>query len=169
MSQGLLLHVGCGGDPLPEWAAEKYAEIRLDISPDHNPHVCASMTDMGAIGEFDAIHCSHALEHLMPHEVPLALSEFHRALRPGGFAVIFVPDLEDVAATEDVLFTAPCGEVTGLDLLYGLRKLLPVMPHMAHRTGFVAGTIAAALHAAKFANVSVQRLENYNLMAIAVK
>jgi len=169
MSLGSLLHVGCGGEPMPEWAVGKYQEVRLDVSPDHQPDVLASMTEMGDIGGFDAIHCSHALEHLVPHEVPTALGEFLRVLKPGGFAVVFVPDLQDVKATEDVLFTAPCGPVTGLDLLYGLRRLLPEMPYMAHRTGFVQDTLAAAFKAAGFSRVSTQRLENYNLMAVAVK
>jgi ubiquinone/menaquinone biosynthesis C-methylase UbiE len=127
------------------------------------------MTDMGEIGEFDAIHCSHALEHLVPHEVALALSEFRRVLKPGGFAIVFVPDLQEVKATEDVLFTAPCGPITGLDLMYGLRRLLPTMPYMAHRTGFVQDTLSAAFKAAGFSRVVTQRLENYNLMAAAIK
>jgi SAM-dependent methyltransferase len=168
MSQSLL-HVGCGGDSLPEWAQGKYKEVRLDISSDNQPDILASMTDMGEIGTYDAIHCSHALEHLMPHEVNVALKEFHRVLNPGGFAVVFVPDLEDVKATEDVLFVAPCGPITGLDLLYGLRSLLEVMPYMAHRTGFTSETLRKAFTDAGFGSVEVQRLDNYNLMAIAAK
>lgn len=164
-----LLHVGCGGDSLPEWAQGKYQEVRLDISPDNQPDILASMTDMGEIGTYDAIHCSHALEHLMPHEVNVALKEFHRVLNPNGFAVVFVPDLEDVKATEDVLFVAPCGPITGLDLLYGLRSLLHVQPYMAHRTGFTAETLRKAFKDAGFGSVEVQRLENYNLMGIAAK
>ena len=169
MAIGSLLHVGCGGDPLPEWAEGRYQETRLDISPDHTPDILASMVDMGEIGSYDAIHCSHALEHLMPHEVSVALSEFIRVLNPGGFAVVFVPDLEGVQATEEPLFEAPCGTITGLDLLYGLRKLLPSMPFMAHKTGFVSDTLRKAFEAAGFSKVEVQRLPNYNLMAVAVK
>lgn len=168
MTLGSLLHVGCGGEPIPEWADGKYKEIRLDLDPTHSPDIVASMTDMGEIGEFDAIHSSHCLEHLMPHEVGVALSEFHRVLKPKGFAVIFVPDLEDVRATNDVLFVAPCGPVAGLDLIYGLRSLLHVMPYMAHRTGFTQATLSMALTDAGFTAV-VQRMDNYNLMAIAAK
>lgn len=164
-----LLHVGCGGDSLPEWAVGKYREVRLDISTDNQPDILASMTDMGDIGTFDAVYCSHALEHLHPHEVAIALGEFHRVLNPGGFAVVFVPDLEGVSATEDVLFVAPCGPITGLDLLYGLRSLIPVMPYMAHNTGFVADTLKAAFAEAAFDRIVVERKANYNLMAVAVK
>lgn len=166
MKRGSLLHVGCGGDPAPEWV-DGYDETRLDIDPTHQPDIVASMTDMGDIGQFDAILCSHSLEHLMPHEVAKALSEFVRVLRPGGFAIVLVPDLEGVEATEEVLFDAPCGPISGLDLMYGLRALLPSMPHMAHRTGFVAKTLESALRAAGFSKTETKRLPNYNLMAVA--
>lgn len=162
-----LLHVGCGGEPMPEWAEGRYVETRLDVSPDHSPDIVASMTDMGDIGDFDAVYCSHALEHLVPHEADRALCEFRRVLKPGGHAVILVPDLEGVSATDEVLFEAPCGPVAGLDLMYGLRSLLHVMPYMAHRTGFVADTLKAAIERAGMTAASVKRLPHYNLMAVA--
>ena len=169
MSMGSLLHVGCGFDSMPEWAVGKFDEIRLDISPDVQPDIVASMTDLGDIGPFDAIHCSHALEHLLPHDVPVALAEFLRVLNEDGFVVLAVPDLEDVKATEEVLFEAPCGPITGLDLIYGHRKALPEWPHMAHRTGFTRNTLEQAFREAGFGQVVVQRMPAYNLLAIAAK
>lgn len=166
---GSLLHVGCGYDSMPEWAIGKYAEVRLDISPETQPDIVASMVEMGEIGEYECINCSHALEHLSPHDVPVALSEFLRVLKPRGFAVIAVPDLEDVKATEEILFEAPCGPIAGLDLIYGYRKALPTQPYMAHRTGFTQRTLHEALMGAGFANVVVQRMPHYNLLAIAAK
>jgi len=168
LTKGKLLHVGCGGDPLP-YFLQDYAETRLDIDDTHKPDILASMTDMGDIGEFDAILCSHSLEHLLPHDVAKALTEFVRVLKPGGFSVIFVPDLEDVKATEEPLFEAPCGTITGLDLLYGLRSLLHVMPYMAHRTGFIAKTLEQAVLNAGFTKAVTTRLPNYNLMCVGVK
>lgn len=169
MPMGSLLHVGCGGEPIPEWAQGHFDEVRLDIDDRHSPDIVASMTDMGDIGPFDAVYSSHSLEHLYPHDVDTALREFHRVLDDKGFAVIFVPDLEDVRPTEDVLLNAPCGPITGLDMIYGLRSLLPIQPHMAHHTGFTSDTLRAALERAGFSSVVVQRMENYNLMAIAAK
>lgn len=166
---GKLLHVGCGGEPMPVWAEGKYEETRLDICPDHSPHIVASMADMGDIGPFDCVYSSHSLEHLVPHEAQQALREFHRVLNDGGAAVILVPDLEGVHATDEVLFDAPCGPVAGNDLIYGLRALLPAMPYMAHRCGFVSETLERGLRDAGFGVVSVKRLENHNLMAVAVK
>ena len=92
MSKGSLLHVGCGGDALPDWLAG-YDEVRLDIDPLCHPDIVAPMYDLGDIGEYDAILCIHALEHVFPHEVEKALSEFKRVLKVGGYAMVFVPDL----------------------------------------------------------------------------
>jgi ubiquinone/menaquinone biosynthesis C-methylase UbiE len=168
MEGGALLHVGCGGASLPDWAA-RYTETRLDIDEQHKPDIVASMVDMGDIGPFDAVFSCHSLEHLPPHGVAKALSEFHRVLKTGGAAIVFVPDLEDVTATERVLFDAPCGPITGLDLMYGLRSELERNPHMAHRTGFVCETLRQAFEVAGFAKIEVRRLTDFNLMAVGVK
>lgn len=165
---GSVLHVGCGGEGLPPWL-DGYTETRLDIDEQHKPDIVASMVDMGDIGPFDMVYCSHALEHLYPQDAPKALAEFHRVLKPGGGAVVLVPDLEGVSATEEVLFEAPCGPITGLDLLYGFRPLLAAMPHMAHHNAFTSETLAAALREAGFAAVDVKRMEWHNLLGAGRK
>lgn len=167
--QGSLLHVGCGGEPLPEWAQGQFDEVRLDIDERCAPDVVASMTDMGGIGPFNAIYSSHSLEHLYPHEVQQALGEFRRVLTDKGYAVIVVPDLEDVSATDTVLYESPAGPVTGLDLIYGMRSLIERQPHMAHHTGFTSATLRAVLVDAGFSHVTVTRKPEHNLLAIAVR
>lgn len=127
------------------------------------------MRDLSGVGKFDAIYCSHALEHLSPHEVVPALVGFNAALNPGGSVIVFVPDLEDVRATEEVLFRAPAGPICGLDLIYGYRKMLKDKPHMAHKTGFTKPTLEAALRNAGFRHIEVLRLSDYALMGAAVK
>jgi SAM-dependent methyltransferase len=164
---GSILHAGCGADALPEWLTH-FSEVRLDIDPRCEPDICASMTDLGDIGPFDAVYCSHALEHLAPHDVAVALGEFRRVLNPGGAVVAIVPDLEDVRPTEDVLYESAAGPVAGLDIYYGMRRYLAEFPHMAHRTGFVAATLAKALTDAGFARVGAQRLPHYNLLGTGV-
>lgn len=158
-----VLVVGSGHDAASYWAG--YEVTRLDIDPSTSPDIVASMTDMGAIGPFDVVYCSHALEHLYPHEVPVALGEFHRVLSPGGVAVILVPDLEGVPATADVL---PGSSLCGLHLYYGDARLIPQHPYMAHHCGFVADTLRDAMEAAGF-KVSTERMSYYNLMGIGTK
>jgi ubiquinone/menaquinone biosynthesis C-methylase UbiE len=164
----MLLHVGCGNTAKPECFGDMQ-EVRLDISPECQPDILASMTDMGDIGPFDALYSSHSLEHLYPHEVPLAAREFHRVLRDGGVAVVVVPDLTDAKPTEDALYDSPAGPVCGLDLYYGMARLITENPHMAHHSGFIASTLKAVFEGAGFAHVETRRVANYNLMALAQK
>jgi SAM-dependent methyltransferase len=163
-----VLHVGCGRDPLPPWLAG-LDEVRLDIDPGVQPHVVASMLDMGDVGEFDALYTSHALEHVYPHEVPVALAEFYRVLRPGGAAFVVVPNLDGVKPDEETLYMSPAGPVCGLDMYYGMSRLIPHMPHMAHHSGFIPETLASAMRAAGFERVTTQALKDYTLFGLGLK
>lgn len=160
---GAILHVGCGREPLPAWLSH-YDEVRLDIDPGCEPDIVAGMTSLGDIGPFDAVYSSHALEHLYPYDVPVALAEFKRVLRTGGALLLFVPDLEGIEATEAVAYDSPSGPITGLDMIYGRLTYLKEAPHMAHHTGFTRETLGQALAGAGFQRVSVLQIPEHNLM-----
>lgn len=178
-----LLHVGCGpkrkdrttaGFNTPDWH-----ESRLDIDPSVQPDVTGTMTDMAAVqaASMDAIFSSHNIEHLYPHEVPLALAEFLRVLRDDGFAVITCPDLQSVCTlvVQDKLtepaYVSPAGPVAPIDILYGFR---PSMArgnlYMAHRCGFTKRVLSDTLHAAGFQSVAAMaRPKDFDLWAVASK
>lgn len=138
----------------------------MDVDPGTNPDIVGNMVDMGDIGTFDAVYCCHALEHLYPHEVPRALSEFYRVLNPEGFAVIAVPNLDGVPATDEPLPGTP--QLTGLHLYYGEAHLIEQHPYMAHHCGFVPETLRKVMVAAGF-SVTVLPQAHYNLLGIGVK
>jgi ubiquinone/menaquinone biosynthesis C-methylase UbiE len=177
-----LLHIGCGpkhknqttkGFNTPEWS-----EIRLDIDASVAPDVVGTMTNMSTVptDSVDAVFSSHNIEHLYPHEVPVALAEFIRVLKPDGFAVITCPDLQSVCklVAEDKLtepaYNSPAGPITPLDILYGHR---PPMArgnlYMSHRCGFTSKVLVGTLQAAGFKGVACRRREhpNYDLYAVA--
>jgi SAM-dependent methyltransferase len=178
-----VLHVGCGGaDPakLPAafFPAGAWAEIRLDIDPGVSPDIVASITDMSVVatGSVDAVWSAHNLEHLAAHEVPLALAEFHRVLAPGGFALVTMPDLQQVAELvaqgrlEDAAYLSAMGPIAPLDMLYGYRPAIAMGNHfMGHRTGFVATTLAEHLERAGFQSVRVQRDGHFALWGSGVR
>lgn len=178
-----VLHVGCGpADPAKLPAAffptGEWHEVRLDIDPGVAPDIVASITDMDVVpsGAFQALWSAHNLEHLAAHEVPLALAEFHRVLAPQGFVLVTMPDLQQVAALvaegrlEDPAYISAMGPIAALDMLYGHRASIAAGNHfMAHRTGFVATTLARHLELAGFQNVRVQRDGHFALWASGVK
>lgn len=162
-----VLHVGCGGAPLPKWLGEA-RETRLDADERVKPDIVASMTELGDIGPFDIVYSSHCLEHLHPIDVMTALSEFLRVLRPGGAVMAFVPDLTDVKPNFEVVYESPSGPVTGHDMYYG-HILAASNPYMRHLTGFLQDTLAGALTQAGFEKVRVDRIEGYHLFAVGFK
>ncbi|HYC02729.1 MAG TPA: methyltransferase domain-containing protein [Azospirillaceae bacterium] len=175
-----VLHVGCGApNPMKLHAHFRkpgWREVRLDIDPVVKPDIVASMTDMSVIpdGDMDALYSSHNVEHLYPHEVPVALREFRRVLKPTGFALITLPDLQEIAKLvaedklEDAAYQSPAGPISPLDMLYGFR---PSMARgnlfMAHRTGFTAKTLGQHCVAAGFAEVRLWKGSCFDLWAQA--
>lgn len=175
-----VLHVGCGvyrPDALPQLFRDGgWREVRLDLDPAARPDIVASITDMGMVesGSVDAVYSSHNLEHLDRHQVPRALAEFHRVLRPDGLCMVNVPDLTQVLdalktrAPEETLYMSPSGPINALDILYGHGPALAGgMHYMAHRTAFTGDMLDAALRAAGFAEVVVARDQHYSLRSIA--
>jgi SAM-dependent methyltransferase len=176
-----VLHVGCGmADPgkVPSmfFPPEAWRELRLDIDPAVAPDIVSSITDMAPVASasVDAVWSAHNLEHLFAHEVPVALAEFRRVLRPGGFVLVTVPDLQRAAelVAQDLLaeaaYLSPAGPIAPLDMLYGHGAAIGAgNTFMAHRTGFTARTLEAALHAAGFPLVRVLRDDHFALWGAA--
>jgi len=168
MLNGRMLHVGCGGDTLPDWAAN-CDEVRLDIDRRWNPDIVGNITDLSDVCEYDFIYGAHVLEHVFPHEVKIALKGFLRALKPGGTVLMFVPDLEDIKPSHDVLYDCMGGTVSGLDMFYGHGQLVEVNPFMAHRTGFTRDLLETEFKEAGFVGITGTRLSNYSLMVCGKK
>ncbi len=179
--QKTVLHVGCGPyrrDSLHKtFRTEEWLEVRLDIDPSVKPDIIGTITDMSGVQSesVDAVYSSHNLEHVCNHEVPVALAEFYRVLKPGGFALITLPDIQKVAEyvaegnLEDTLYVSPAGPIAAIDILYGLGEAIARGNHyMAHRTGFTAESLAKKMQEAGFRDIEVRR-ENLDLWATGYK
>jgi SAM-dependent methyltransferase len=178
MNQRQLLHAGCGpkGSELPP-DLRSYHEVRLDADAGVNPDILASIVAMPAVPteSFDAVYCSHTLEHLFPHEVALALKEFHRVLKEDGLLLVYVPDLQSVGAmlaqdkADEPIYLSAIGPVTPLDMIYGHRASVAAgQVLMAHKTGFTASVMRRALALAGFPNPEIRR-DRIHLMVRAIK
>jgi SAM-dependent methyltransferase len=177
------LHVGCGGSnksrTTAPFASDDWQELRLDINEAVQPDIVGTMIDMKAVPDesVDAIFSAHNIEHLYPHEVPLALAEFLRVLRPDGFAVITCPDLQTVAAlvAEDKLtdqaYLSPSGPIAPLDILFGFRPQIAAGNlFMAHHCGFTKKVLGHTLLSSGFMSIaSLRREASFDLWALASK
>jgi len=179
------LHIGCGPKRKDQttrgFNTDAWTELRFDIDESVKPDLVGTMTDMSAVADesVDAIFSSHNIEHLYPHEVPVALKEFLRVLKPDGFLVVTCPDLLSVCqlVAEDKLteaaYVSPAGPIAPLDILYGHR---PAMAKgnlfMAHRCGFTQKVLTGTLQAAGFQSVAAlarSRAPFFDLWAVASK
>ena len=162
------LHVGCGQKykQSTPFANTNWREIRFDIDPSVCPDHIGSMINMSSVknASVDAIFSSHNIEHLYPHEVPLALSEFKRVLKPDGFMLITCPDIQTackLVAENKLLepaYKSPAGPVSPIDIIYGLRDSVKNGAlYMSHRCGFTMTSLLNTLKNQVFTAVGVRR------------
>ena len=176
----IFLHAGCGDQSQSDvigFDNDNWKEIRFDIDERVNPDIVGTLTDMKSVvtGSVDAVYSSHNIEHIFPHEVPIALSEFYRVLKEDGIVVITCPDLQSVgeAIAQDrlmeTLYEGVNVPVTAFDILYGHRETtLDGDIYAIHRGGFTYSTLDKAFKEAGFKARFGGRSE-YNLYLVAFK
>jgi len=152
----LRLHIG-GQTPLPGWKI-------LDIAPgEHVDYVgdCANLSQF-ANGSVEEIYLSHVLEHLGHQgEFAAALTEFFRALKPGGILSIGVPDMQalcEIFLSPDASLGVKFGVV---NILFGGQR----NAYDFHRCGFDEALLTHFLRAAGFSDL--QRVKTFGLLGDA--
>ena len=165
--------------PLPP-QYENFEHILLDIDPHGSPDIVCDARDLITLdaGQFDAVYCSHNLEHYYRHDVTKVLAGFIHVLDANGFAHIRVPDIPATMRAcidqdldlEDVLYQSSAGPITVLDVLYGHSDEIEQsgQDFYAHKTGFSAKSLYAALVAAGFRKIFCT-LGHLEINAVAFK
>lgn len=144
---------------------EQFEQLLLDIDPRGAPDVLCDARELAtlAANSFEAVYCSHNLEHYFRHDVPRVLAGFLHVLKDGGFAHIRVPDIQELMRVtvergldvEDVLYQSPAGPIMVLDVLYGYSVEIERsrQDFFAHKTGFTRKSLINALRRAGFGEI----------------
>ncbi|MEO8345910.1 MAG: methyltransferase domain-containing protein [Betaproteobacteria bacterium] len=130
--------------------------------------------------QFDAVYCSHNLEHYYPHDVVKVLAGFLHVLKLDGFTEIRVPDIQAVMHhvvqtgmdIDDVLYQSPAGPIAVHDVLYGYGIEIEAsgQDYFAHKRGFTPKSLQRVLDDAGFAVTFVLAAPGaYEVMALAFK
>jgi len=176
-----VLNVGGGSDSiaLPE-QYEGWQKMLLDIDSKGKPDIVCDARELITldVGQFDAVYCSHNLEHYYRHDVPRVLTGFLHVLNNTGFAHIRVPDMAELMKTvvekeldiDDFLYQSPAGPITVRDVIYGYGVEIERSGNdfYAHKTGFTAKSLTTALRQAGFPVVMVGT-GNLEVVALAFK
>jgi SAM-dependent methyltransferase len=159
-----------------------WQHVLLDIDPTGNPDIVCDARKLSTLApaQFDAVYCSHNLEHYYKHDAMAVVRGFLHVLKADGFVEIRVPDMESVMKTvterdldiEDILYTSPAGPMTVRDVIYGWSVEIERsgMDFFAHKTGFTATSLRSVLLQAGFVNVlPFVAKESFELRALAFK
>jgi len=172
-----LLNVGGNSKliPLPpQYAGWKH--VLLDIDPKGRPDVVCDARKLLELpgAAYDAVYCSHNLEHYYRHDVPKVLEGFLHVLKDHGFAHVRVPDIAQVMRTVvrdnldigAVLYQSPAGPISVHDVIYGFGPEIQSSGNdfYAHKTGFTPESLAAALSECGFPQVYT-RLDAFEIAA----
>ena len=139
-----------------------WSHLLLDVDPATGADVVCDARELATLpaATFDAVYCSHNLEHYHPHDAPRVLAGFLHVLKPDGFAEIRVPDLHAVMIRvlrnglemTDTLYTSGLGPITVQDVIYGYGREIRESgnDYYAHKTGYTPRTLGRTLEAAGF-------------------
>ncbi len=176
------LHVGCGHhnkSNLEGFNNDNWKEIRFDINKDVKPDIVGSLTNMKSVetASVDALYSSYNIDHIFPHQVPIALREFHRVLKEDGIVVIKCPDIQGVCEAIaqdkllDPLYDSPAGPISPIDILFGNRKAIAEgNEYMAKKGGFTYSVLNGALYEAGFkARYGGRSRKGWELTLVAFK
>lgn len=139
----------------------------LDIDPAGKPDLLCDARELDSLpgAQYDAVYCSHNLEHYLHHQVRRVLKGFLHILKDDGFADIRVPDIAQVmrhcvstnADLDDVLYAPPDGPVLVRDMFWGWGMQIESSGNdfFAHKTGFTPKSLTRCLEDAGFAEVFI--------------
>jgi len=173
----LLLNVGSANSKDVPAIYRRWDQHSLDIDPDVKPDIVCDARDMLRLppAKYDAVYCSHCLEHFHRHELPRVLAGFAHVLKPSGFTHVIVPNMQAVVEAmvghdiHDTFYVSAGGPITFHDVIYGWgRQVAGGNSYYCHKTGFTEKSLAKVLRA-DFSTVMTAADHLGNLYAFGFK
>jgi hypothetical protein len=158
-----VLNVGGGSKDIA--IPDRYLDWRhdlLDIDPRSGADVCHDARRLSDLppGAYDAVYCSHNLEHYYRHEAIEVIRGFAHVLSEEGFAEVIVPDLlslmervvKEGLDVEDVVYASPAGPIRVVDVVYGYQADIEQSGNdfFAHKNGFSVKSLVKLMREAGF-------------------
>lgn len=174
-----VLNVGGNRVQMPQ-QYQSWDKVLLDIDPAVEPDLLMDARDLGTLdaGQFDAVYCSHNLEHYHEHEVKVVLAGFHHVLTEDGFVDVRVPDVLAVMGQvnkqeldlDSTLYTSSVGPIRVCDVLWGYAVEIERSGQswFDHKTGFSEITLMNALIMAGFPHILLGSA-HYEIKALGFK
>lgn len=150
------------GIPIPS-CFDGWQHDLLDIDPSVQPDILCDARELWRLParHYDAVYCSHNLEHYSSADVLVVLKGFKLVLKRGGFAYIKVPNLLGVMKRvvdngldlNSTLYVLPPDRIfTPLDVIFGWQQKIESsgVDFFAHKTGFSVSLLQHVLKSAGF-------------------
>lgn len=178
-----VLNVGGGSKQIPiprHYAGWNHYLLDIAARPDVDVVLDARRLTTLDPGQFDAIYCSHNLEHYYRHDCAKVLAGFAHVLKPNGYAEIRVPDMSAVLKSmvnnsmdiDDMLYTSPGGPISVHDVIYGWAAQIERsgVDFYAHKRGFTVKSLIAELQRAGFLHIMTAVIDlDFEIRALAFK
>lgn len=176
-----VLNVGGGSKetPIPD-IYNNWEHVLLDIDPKGKPDIVCDARELKTLGKskYDAIYCSHNLEHYHHHDAMKILQGFVHLIKDEGFVHIRVPDMKQLMQIvveknldiDDFLYESALGPILVRDVIYGYGVEIEKSKkdYYSHKTGFTPASLQKALIANGFTHVFIGTTD-LEIIAIAFK
>lgn len=158
----------------------EWTHVLLDIDAKGKPDVVCDARNLTSLpaASYDAVYCSHNLEHYHHHDVPKVLQGFLHLVKDDGFVHIRVPNIQQLMQVvvaknldiDDFLYQSPMGPILVRDVLYGYGQEIETSgnDYYAHKTGFSPASLQKILFQIGFKNVFIGN-GDLEIIAIAFK
>jgi SAM-dependent methyltransferase len=159
---------------------EGWEKVLLDIDPRGTPDIVCDARDLVSLpaSQFDAVYCSHNLEHYYRHDGRKVLNGFRHVIKDDGFIHIRVPDIGQLLQImvqrsldiDDFLYHSPMGPITVRDVLYGHSGEIESSgtDFYAHKTGFTRKALMRFIQESGFPVVFIKP-GDLEIIALAFK